>query len=254
MNITNNFNKPLGFSNSFKFINPHRKIVQKYYSQGLKVSVESETQSPKEYFIKNGYLVVENLFNPKELYCPVPEERGKLVYHGSYDNFQHLGNEPQVLGSLARYSYPKYKEIHSYIRLILEDILDDKLYNTYYYDRFYFRGQRLPRHIDRDSCEISVSVQVSSNFMFPWPFGLKTLQEEEVAIELQDGWGLIYMGCDVEHWRDPLSSRYNKLGRFINKIIRKPDNSYWHQIFFHYVRANGNRSHFSGDMLDYIKS
>jgi hypothetical protein len=90
--------------------------------------------------------------------------------------------------------------------------------------------------------------------MFPWPFGLKTLQEEEVAIELQDGWGLIYMGCDVEHWRDPLSSRYNKLGRFINKIIRKPDNSYWHQIFFHYVRANGNRSHFSGDMLDYIKS
>lgn len=243
----NHINKPLGFSNSFKVANPYMKIIEKYYSQGLRVSTESESSSPREYFLKHGYLIVENLFNPKELYCKVPEGRGKIVYGGSYDNYKHLGDEPQVHGSLARYGYPKYKEIHSRVRLILEDILGEELYNTYYYDRFYFRGQRLDRHIDRDSCEISVSVQISSNFIFPWAFGLTDLRGEEVAVELQDGWGIIYMGCDIEHWRDPLPSRYNKLGRFINKIIRKKDDSYWHQIFFHYVRANGNRAHFAND-------
>lgn len=233
-----------------KIMSPYMKIIEKYYSQGLRVSVENKTQSPKEFFLKNGYLIVENLFNPKELYCSVPEERGKIAYDGfSYENFKHLGEESQVPGSIARYTYPKYKEIHSRIRLIIEDILGEELYNTYYYDRFYFRGQELPRHIDRDSCEVSVSVQVSSNFMISWPFKLKTLQGEEVAVDLQDGWGVIYMGCDVEHWRNTLPSRYNKLGRFINKIIRKKDDSYWHQIFFHYVRANGKRAHYANDFM-----
>ena len=45
----------------------------------------------------------------------------------------------------------------------LEEAIGRKLYNTYYYDRFYYPGQELTRHADRDACEISVSVHVSTN-------------------------------------------------------------------------------------------
>jgi hypothetical protein len=240
-------NKPLGFTGPFKFPDPLMKELEKYKSQNLRVSVDSETESSRDYFLKNGYAIIENLCDSKELYCPVPKERGQINYYGSLDRFKYELNEIQVPGSFARYSHPRYGEIHSRIRLILQDILQEELYNTYYYDRFYFNGQRLVRHTDRDACEISVTVQVSSNFLFSWALGLKNLSGEEIAVNLKDGWGMVYMGCDVEHWRDPLPSRYNRFGRFMNKLIRKKDDSYWHQIFFHYVRANGRRAHFAFD-------
>jgi uncharacterized LabA/DUF88 family protein len=64
----------------------------------------------------------------------------------------------QVNGSLAVYSHPQYRSIHSGIRMKLEEVIGRKLYNTYYYDRWYFDSQQLKKHIDRDACEISVSV------------------------------------------------------------------------------------------------
>ena len=59
----------------------------------------------------------------------------------------------------------------------LEKIIGRKLYNTYYYDRFYYPGQELTRHADRDACEISVSIHVSTNLEgkdADWPFWIKT--------------------------------------------------------------------------------
>ena len=75
----------------------------------------------------------------------------------------HEPEENQVNGSLASYSHPQYRQIHSGIRRKLESVIGRELYNTYYYDRFYFAGQNLERHADRDACEISVSVHISSN-------------------------------------------------------------------------------------------
>ena len=70
---------------------------------------------------------------------------------------------------------------------------------------------------------------------------------EERFANLENGWGLLYKGCEREHWRDPLQSRYNKRGKLWNKIRRKEDDTYHHQVFFHYVRANGSRAHCAND-------
>jgi hypothetical protein len=53
------------------------------------------------------------------------------------DQFNHDPVEQQVEGSLARYWHPQYRKIHTGIRLKLEEVIGRKLYNTYYYDRFY---------------------------------------------------------------------------------------------------------------------
>jgi hypothetical protein len=253
MSIDFNPNKPVGSTKDVIRLVPIMEQFNKYHKQGLKCSIEpnsSDTSSgAKQFFNKYGYMIIENLCDPKEIYHPVPKERGQYSYWGKkLHQFNYIPEERQVNGSLSRYSHPYYRELHNKIRIILEDILEEKLYNTYYYDRFYFVGQRLFRHADRDACEVSVSIQVSTNSDVPWPFCIETPSGEEHFAILQDGWGLLYKGCEREHWRDPLQSRYTKFGKFINKITKKEDDTYHHQIFFHYVRANGPRAHCAYDM------
>lgn len=253
MNIGCDFNpdRPVGATKKMVESNPIMEQFNKYHEQGLQCSIDPGAPAvplgAREYFDRHGYMIIKNLYDPKELFHPVPKERGQINYYGSVDRFNHNPDECQVPGSLARYSHPQYKEAHAKIRLILEDILGEKLYNTYYYDRYYFAGHRLVRHSDRDACEVSVSVQISTNASKPWPFCIETPNGEERFANLQDGWGLLYKGCERDHWRDPLESRYGKLERFVNKIRKKDDDTYHHQIFFHYVRANGSRAHCAWD-------
>ena len=93
-----------------------------------------------EQFDKDGYLPVKELWDPKELYHPVPSERGQFTWWGKeLDQFERSSEvETQVEGSVSRYNHPQYRRIHTGIRYKLEKILGRKLYNTYYYDRYYF--------------------------------------------------------------------------------------------------------------------
>ena len=217
------------------------------------------TWTRNDQFEKDGYLVVKNLWDEKELYHPVPEMRGQLNYFGSVDKFNHIPVENQVEGSLARYTHPQYKQIHSGIRLKLEKILGRKLYNTYYYDRYYFPGQALTRHADRDACEISVTVHISTNLKEPWPIWIKTpdtytdktksqilVPGENRSVNLSAGDGMIYKGCERPHWRDPMPGKVTKK-RFWNIFSKKEEELYYHQIFFHYVLADGQRAHCAKD-------
>lgn len=253
MSCDYNPNKPIGSTKEMVQTGNNLQQFNKYHQQSLQCSIDPGDspvpQGSRDYFNRHGYMVIKNLYDPKELYHPVPKERGQIKYWGKkLDQFSYSENESQVNGSLARYSHPQYREIHSKIRLILEDILGEKLYNTYYYDRFYFVGQRLFRHADRDACEISVSVQISTNSFVPWPLCIETPSGEERFANLQNGWGFLYKGCEREHWREPLESRYSRIGKFINKITNTKDDTYHHQIFFHYVRANGPRVQYAYDI------
>ena len=96
-----------------------------------------------ESFEKNGYLVIKDLWDVDELYSPVPKLTGQYNYWDKNpENFNHTPVEQQVQGSTARYWHPQYRTIHTGIRLKLEEAIGRKLYNTYYYDRFYYPGQR----------------------------------------------------------------------------------------------------------------
>jgi hypothetical protein len=211
-----------------------------------------------EEFDRNGYLVVKDLCDPKELYCDPPEIGGQYNYYGNLEKFSHIPLESQVEGSTSRYYYPPYKYIHSQIQVKLEKIIGKKLYNTYYYDRFYNPGQELTNHADRPACEISVTIHVSSNVSNPWPIWIKTpdtyddpIKKENIlekgenrSVILQPGDGMIYKGCERPHWREPLPKEYTRT--WYGKKIEK-EGLYYHQVFFHYVLANGLRAQFAFD-------
>ena len=181
-------------------------ILQEWKNSGT-------TWTRNEQFDKDGYYVVKNLWDPKELYDPLPlihKHRGQYSWWGKkLDQFNYQEIEAQVEGSLSRYTYPKYLKVHGGIRKKLEKIIGRDLYETYYYDRYYFLGQELSKHADRDACEISVTVHISTNLKEQWPIKIKTPdiyadkekrellslgQIKEVILEPGDG--MIYKGCE----------------------------------------------------------
>ena len=216
-----------------------------------------------EQFDKDGYLVIKDLWDPEELYHPVPEHTGQYNYSDKNpENFTLDIVEKQVEGSTSRYWHPQYRTIHTGIRLKLEKIIGRKLYNTYYYDRFYYTGQELTKHADRDACEISVSVHVSTNLEgedAKWPFWIKTPDKysnkkkteiiapgEARSAILEAGDGLLYKGCERPHWRNSMPTPRR---RKRDILLRRPEKKYYyHQIFFHYVLADGERAHCAYDM------
>jgi len=215
-----------------------------------------------EKFDKDGYIVIKDLWDVDELYHPAPELKGQYNYYDNNpEHFNHVPLENQVEGSTARYWHPQYRKIHSGIRTKLEKAIGRKLYNTYYYDRFYNPGQELTKHADRDACEISVTIHVSTNLQgedADWPVWIKTPDKytdkkktqilvpgENRSLVLKPGDGMVYKGCERPHWRDPMPGTQKKNKKLFGKT--KQQELYYHQIFFHYVLQDGQRAHCAWD-------
>ena len=216
------------------------------------------TWTRNDFMEKHGYLVIRNLWDPEELKSPVPTQRGQYNFHGNdTENYEFIPVENQVEGSTSRYWYPQYRQIHSEIRHKIEKEIGRTLYETYYYDRFYFSGQKLEKHADRDACEISVTVHIDTNLQgddADWPIWIKTPDQysdethKEISVKgenhfviLKPGDGMVYKGCERPHWRDIMP------GKVQPAHIIFPRHTYYHQIFFHYVLQDGYRAHFAWD-------
>lgn len=192
-------------------------------------------------FDKDGYLLLKNIQDVSCMIEKPPKERGQFLFNKKGGLVSHCKEEMQVEGSLSRYNYPQYVDIHTEIRKKVEKIIGCELYNTYFYDRFYFKNQELKNHIDRDSCEISVSLHISSGpIPFDWAFGIKSAQGGVNEVILKPGDGILYKGCERPHWRKKMP----RLFTFKSLFYRE---QWYHQVFFHYVLANGVRAHFAYD-------
>jgi len=84
---------------------------------------------------------------------------------------------------------------------------------TYTYHRLYTEGTELKRHKDRPSCEISTTVCLGYDnknvdaSVYPdwdWPMFIKEPDGTEIPVHMKPGDMIIYRGCELEHWREPL--------------------------------------------------
>ena len=205
-----------------------------------------------KFFQENGYLHIPNLIiDPQSIKCDPPhnENGERMVGLLKMVKGKYILDKDQVNGAFARYNFPLYDEAHNIIMKALEMHLGIDLLPTYYFDRFYYEGQMLEKHTDRVACEISVSVQVSSNSNRPWEFWFDTPNGVK-SVSMKDGDGVIYKGIDIPHWRNPLKSRHSKLKKMWYNIRNKIDDTYHHQIFFHYVNAQGDYVHHTYDRMN----
>lgn len=193
-------------------------------------------------FEKHGFFIIKNLCNPSLLYSEVPSDDFKnkmLCYDNRNKTYSIQENHPCSFGSISRSNFPIYEQFYFSIKPIIEDFIGRKLYKTYWFDRFYFSNQELKIHTDKEECEISCSLHISSNLKKNWDFKLKDLCGEEKSVQLNPGDAIVYKGIQIPHWRDPLPSRHDK------KNSTQNDDTYYHQAFFHYVLQDGNYVQFA---------
>ena len=92
----------------------------------------------------------------------------------------------------------------------------------YSYNRVYLGGSELKRHVDRNACEISASISLKHYYhdkKYKWPLCMGNM-----PLVIHPGDGVIYKGCEIEHWRP---------------IFTQPKECWHHQLFIHYVDING---------------
>lgn len=109
----------------------------------------------------------------------------------------------------------------------VEAVVADELIPTYSYARLYTNGDILEKHIDRPSCEISMTLQLGRSHHYSWPIYMGNNR-----FDMAEGDAVVYRGCDIDHWRNKCDG---------------PDGYYSGQVFLHYVRANGQNAEYAGD-------
>lgn len=172
-------------------------------------------------------LNTQGMFACKDI---VTKEMCNYITHVMLRKTQMQGREgdEQIPNALTVIHHDIFLEtIHEIIWPKLEVILGEELLPTYTYSRLYNNGDVLEKHKDRFACEISVTVQLGRSHHYVWPIYIK-----EKPFYLEEGDGVVYLGCDVEHWRN---------------VCDGPEEYYSGQIFFHFVRKNGSYAKEYGD-------
>jgi len=134
-----------------------------------------------------------------------------------------------VAATHSRYADPLTETILFNSLGELEEITGKQLYPTYSYSRVYVKGDKLKPHTDRESCEVSVSVQVGTKGA-AWPIWMKAPGKEPMSFTLGVGDAVVYKGCEVTHWRETAV-----------------DTEVTAQFMLHYVDKNGPYTAFKWD-------
>ena len=71
-------------------MNPEQIILQEMHNTGT-------TWTRNDFMEKHGYLVIKNLWNPEELYHPVPMRRGQFNYHSKCSTKQQYAMKDIIL-------------------------------------------------------------------------------------------------------------------------------------------------------------
>jgi hypothetical protein len=183
----------------------------------------------RETFEKQGYVIVKN-FISKDI-AKYLFEYTKFLSHVLRDSPMKPEN---VIGdNLVKDSWGNkhgdiaFDVLMKMMKPKMEEITGLQLYPTYTYFRLYQSENIMPKHRDRPSCEISLTLKLSDTGNYNWPIFMANNR-----LELDDGDGVVYRGCELEHWREKCDGPKDyRLG----------------QLFMHYVDKNGNLTDYKYD-------
>ena len=129
--------------------------------------------------------------------------------------------DKQIPNTFSCYSDMFMETLMMKVMPIMQERTEMTLVPCYTYARIYKKGDKLKRHSDRPSCEISTTLHLGGD---PWtifldPTGQKTVINEEkqihkpnapkgIPLTLEVGDMLVYSGCDLEHWREPFEGEH----------------------------------------------
>jgi hypothetical protein len=171
-------------------------------------------------FNEDKYLKVTNLLSDD--ICKIIER------YALFDRINDYEKDNQVPGSHSKYADQLMESILMFLKPVIETYTGLKLLPTYSFYRIYEPNNILDNHVDRPSCEVSVTIPIGFKYVdkpvdYRWPLYVH-VKGEKRYINCDVGEGVIYRGCELQHGRDTFN-------------VAK--DSYQIQLFLHYVDANG---------------
>jgi hypothetical protein len=165
-------------------------------------------------FDRDRYLVLSSLLQEPDLTQFYRHARKKA------QSGQMGPGDEQVPGTPCSYGDLMMDGLLNTLLPKIEEASGLSLLPTYSYFRVYKRGDALAKHVDRPSCEISVSLCLGFEEGKPWPIWIEA-PGGAVSVSLDAGDALLYRGIECPHWREAL------------------EGSCQAQVFLHYVNQNG---------------
>ena len=173
--------------------------------------------------IDNNYIVLSN-FISKERALSLSSE---FLKHCEENNIE---GDSQAPNSYSAYNYIPFLELLCEKTTVISSAIGETVLPTYAYSRVYKKGSELKKHVDRDACEISLTLHLYGDVT--WPIWIETSSGETRCVQLNPGDAMIYLGKIAPHWREP----------FIGE--------WYSQVFLHYVRSRGDCSYAYFDKLN----
>lgn len=176
-------------------------------------------------FETNKYVLVKGFFNPQELDTISRYLENSLK---RYPENNQGGGEDES-SKISWYADPLMEVVLRNSTSSVEEATGLELHPSYSFARVYQKGDELKPHIDRPSCEISVTSHIATVGK-PWPIYMKAPGKEPTVHYLEPGDACIYRGCEVTHWRD-----------------KAVDTNINVQVMLHYVNKNGPNAGYKFD-------
>ena len=188
-----------------------------------------------DFFEKNRYVLIKEMI-PKD----IAKIASQYAHFDRVREFQPESEGAQIPGSHSVYGDPLMETLLKFSKPHMENWTGLELWPTYSYYRLYKPGDMLRRHKDRPSCEVSITCCLGYDYQdkkdYNWGMYVGPSNGERGTkgklIKMKPGDGVIYRGCEIEHWRD---------------AFEVPENAWQVQVFLHYVNKNGPY----GDMCKY---
>jgi hypothetical protein len=196
----------------------------------------------QNFFNSHGYAVIRNVLDPEIAglvyqYCITKVRRADYLLENYPENYIKKWDggfgDLQIPNTYYCYGDPLMETLLANILPKMEEYVGDELVPTYSFWRFYQKGDKLLKHKDRESCEISTTlclgynvsnVDVNTYPNYAWPMHVEDTQGTVMPVSLYPGDMIIYKGCELFHWREPYLG-FNHA-----------------QVFLHYNRKNSENN------------
>ena len=205
-------------------------LIAKLQSEGPG-SIDLTAETVKTLAIANILIEKKALIKAKRRWYPLQREWRTTFCERGYVQLSRLIH-PYLVGSLRRlfrykirtgkltlgdkqcalryiaYNDPVLRFFHHQLTTIVSRVVNKKIKPSYVYLASYLEGAELPKHVDREQCEYSISFCLDYSpepgcSETPWPIQLN-IGTDVVAIYQKIGDGLLYRGRQIPHYREKL--------------------------------------------------
>jgi len=186
---------------------------------------------------KDKYVVLRELL-------PEAQMKAMRQFYRQYTQtgFMPVG-DPQVRRRFYQHNEPLAAFFHRNFAGLMSLIIGEEVIPSYVYAASYLENADLKPHVDRVQCEFSISFQVDytpepENHLSPWGLFMTPLDDDDrgyfsedfpakseaedqnTAVYLASGDGLVYKGCELIHYRYPLSAGHRSTSLFFHYVAK----------------------------------